>query len=99
MDSYSLEFVLIQEALKPKPWINYLIFFKWVFIETSDKLKKKNQEKYECAYMIFGLLLHYALGHYTFAVWSVSSICKACTFATYKHHHDLVQVGVCSKKS
>lgn len=27
MDSYSLDFVLIQEALKPKPQINYLIFF------------------------------------------------------------------------
>lgn len=44
MDSYSLDFVLIQEALKPKPWINYLIFFKWVFIETSDKFKKTNKK-------------------------------------------------------
>lgn len=97
--------------------MNQLPDFYWnQVIEISEisvywnfrQIKKKNKKKYECAYMIFGLLLHYALGHYTFAVWSVSSICLTeqevkpvhlQPIVTSKHHHDLVQVDVCSKKS
>lgn len=58
MDSYSVDFgvVLIQEALKPKPWINYLIcnffcifliyfvFFSCIAIDLRLRITVKNYQ-------------------------------------------------------